>query len=339
MNWLFGRIRKSKMGSDAACELNWCQMKYVCFLILLLAASACRQQNPTAGLLTPALPDGRMACQKRIVGDLSGANPLGNGDFLASRWSPAERSLARAYLKELIGTLGLDAREQMYTSPNLNPAIDLILEPFRGTNIYGILPATGTSTSYLVLGAHYDSGKRNAPGAVDNATGIALVYAVVRELSRQPVRNRNIVLVFFDQEEEELIGSKAFVRLMQKEDWDVHSVHCFDMVGWDADGDRAMEVFSADETLLAAYRTASQDLGHPLKEIRINPVGYDNNATDFDAFVPAGYPVIGAGECYYHKDSTPYKDTPADTFETVDFNYLLSCTNRVATILENLSTK
>lgn len=315
------------------------RLKCAYALLVLLIATACGQQSRTPGLLTAAIPGERMACQKRIVGDLSGANPLGSGDFLASRWSPGERSTARAYLKELIGTLGVEAREQTYTSPNLNPAIDLILEPFRGTNIYGVLPATGTSDSYIVLGAHYDSGKRNAPGAIDNATGIALIYDVVRELARESVRNRNIVLVFFDQEEEELIGSKAFVRLMKREAWDVHSVHCFDMVGWDADGDRAMEVFSASDSLLAAYRTTSRELGLPLKEIRIDPVGYDNNATDFDAFVPVGHPVIGAGECYYHKDSTPYKDTPGDTFDTVDFDYLLSCTRRVATILKKMTTE
>lgn len=327
------------MRIDAVCHPNKHQMKYVCFLFLLLSVSACRHQSQAAGLLKDAIPADLMACQKRIVGDLAGANPLGNGEFLASRWSPEERSAARAYLKELIGTLGVEAREQTYTSPNLNPAIDLILEPFRGTNIYGVLPARGASDSYIVLGAHYDSGKRNAPGAIDNATGIALIYGVVRKLARQPIRDRNVVLVFFDQEEEELIGSKAFVRLMQREAWDVHSVHCFDMVGWDADGDRAMEVFSASDSLLAAYRKASGDLGLPLKEIRIDPVGYDNNATDFDAFVPAGYPVIGAGECYYHKDSTPYKDTPGDTFDTVDFDYLLSCTRRVATILKKMTTE
>ncbi len=300
---------------------------------------SCQKNGNEGDLLTVDLPNNKAEYQKVIVGHLSGNDTLGNNAVLKSRWSKNERNITKKYLRELIGTLRIEVKEQNYTSPNLNPAIDLIIDPFKGTNVYGILPSTNNSSEYVVLGGHYDTGKPNAPGAIDNATGIALIYSVVKELSKLQYRNKNIVIVFFDQEEEELIGSKAFAELLKKEQWDVHSIHCFDMVGWDGDDDNAMEIFSGTEFLIDIYKSLAEQKGIPIKDIKINPVGYDNSSTDFDAFVPFGFNVIGAGECFYHRDSSPYKDSPDDTFDTVDFEYLLSCTNLAESIIKKIITE
>ncbi len=308
-------------------------------LILLALLSACQKEARDDVLIVENLPNNLADYQRTIVGQLSGNDTLGGNTLIKSRWSGEEREITKRYLKELIGTLGLKAKEHKYTLPNLNPAIDLILSPFKGSNVYGILPSTNGSDEYIVLGGHYDSGKRNAPGAIDNATGIALICAVVRELSKLENRNKNILLVFFDQEEEELIGSKAFAKLLVQEQWRIHSIHCFDMVGWDGDHDRAMEIFSGSEFLIDAYKSVAARNGIPIKDILIDPVGYDNNSTDFDAFVPFGFSVIGAGECYYHGDSSPYKDSPDDTYATVNFEYVLSCTLLIEGIMQKLITE
>lgn len=308
-------------------------------LLLSLILFACKTDKEKIVLLAEKLPIDKIEYQKKIVGQLSGKFTLANNTFIKSRWSKDERETTKNYLLELISTLDINPIEHKYISPNLNPAIDLILDPFRGTNIYGILPSTNKSTEYIVLGGHYDSGKRNAPGAIDNATGIALIYSVAKELSKSEFRNKNIIIVFFDQEEEELIGSKAFAKYMKEKKWDIHSIHCFDMVGWDGDKDRAMETFSASKELLETYNSVAAQDSIPIKEIVIDPVGYDKNSTDFDAFVPFGFNVIGAGECFYHRDSSPYKDSPKDTFETVDFEYLLSCSNLVENVIKKILTE
>ena len=305
-------------------------------VILSLIIIGCQNKTNDDALIAKGLPDQKAEYQRTIVGQLSGNDSLGNNVIIKSRWSKEERILTKRYLKELISTLNIEAKEQNYTSPNLNPAIDLILDPFKGTNVYGILSSTNNSNEYIVLGGHYDSGKRNAPGAVDNATGIALIYSVAKELAKLQSRNKNIVIVFFDQEEEELIGSKAFAELLIEKQWKVHSIHCFDMVGWDGDKDRAMEIYSGTESLIKIYKSVAEQQGTPIHDIKINPVGYDNNSTDFDVFVPLGFNVIGAGECFYHGDSSPFKDSPEDTYDTVDFSYLLSCSNLVELILKKL---
>lgn len=311
-------------------------INYVKILLLCLTIFACQNEKSNGPLITERLPNGKTEYQQVIIGQLSGKYTLGDNALLKSRWAKDERETAKKYLKELIATLGIEPIEHNYTAPNLNPAIDLILDPFKGTNVYGILPSTNESSEYVVLGAHYDSGKRNAPGAIDNATGIALIYSVVKEISKLQNRNKNILIVFFDQEEEELIGSKAFAKLLKKKNWNIHSIHCFDMVGWDTDHDSAMEIFSASASLIALYKAVAEQKNILIKDIRINPVGYTINSTDFDAFVPLGFNVIGAGECYYHRDSTPFKDSPDDTYDTVNFKYLLSCSNLVESIIKQL---
>lgn len=304
-------------------------------VLIWLILSACNSQNQGIVSLNE-LPQNRADYQSVMVAELSGHQTLPDGSKMVSRWSAYGRAQAKDYLKARLEELGLTAREHNYKAPNLSPAIDLILNPFKGSNVYAVLPATEESNEYVVLGAHYDTGKRGAPGAIDNATGIALIYSVLKELTQTDQRARNVMVVFFDQEEEELIGSQAFAGWLADTDWEVHSVHCFDMVGWDSNGDWAMETFSPNEQLSELYRQVAQKRGIPLFQKAINPVGFEVGATDFDAFVLPGFSVIGAGECYYHGDSSPYKDTPEDTYETVNFDYLLSCTQLVEEVIKSI---
>ncbi len=284
------------------------------------------------------IPNKRLDMQQQIVAQLSGQTPIGDTTHLTSRWTPEQRAITRFYLQEIIEQLGLKAIEHKYRFANSNFGVDLLIEPYTGANLYTILPATTPTNQYIILGAHYDTGRRNAPGAIDNATGIALIYAVVKAMQKLPERNQNIIMVFFDQEEEENIGSRAFIKHLQKTDWKTTSVHCFDMVGWDGNHDNAIEIYTPSDQLEKLYLDIGTQLNKKIFNLKINPVGYTNSSTDFDEFVRAGYNVIGAGECYYHKDSSPYKDTYKDTFETVDFRYLLSATDFIEKILKKLIT-
>ncbi|MEQ9089831.1 MAG: M20/M25/M40 family metallo-hydrolase [Balneola sp.] len=315
-------------------------MRILLILIyLVVTLISCQRNEVNQKLIATDLSDEKAEYQQQIVSHLSGESSLSNNTIINSRWSEEERNLAAKYLRELLQQLNIEPQKQNYFSPNLNPAIDLLIGPYRGTNVYGVLPATKQSDEYIILGSHYDTGKRNAPGAIDNATGIALIYSVVKEAAEMKSRDKNIVIVFFDQEEEELIGSKAFLNLIKDKGWNVHSVHCFDMVGWDEDKDKAIEIFSPTESLRSIYKETALVHDIPINEIVIDPIGYDRSSTDFDAFVPSGYNVIGAGELFYHRDSTPYKDTPDDTFMTVDFNYLLSTSDLIADIIKKLVTR
>lgn len=265
--------------------------------------------------------------QQQMIGEFSGAIEW-EGTTLNARSSSEERGLARDYLKDRIRSLGLEPKEDTYLMPNLNPLIDLLFSPFKGANIYTILPATIESEEYVVLGAHFDT-EVGCPGAIDNGTGVALIYSVVKKLQSEQNRSKNIILVFFDQEEEELVGSQAFAKFLKKKQWKIHSVHTFDMVGWDEDGDGEMELELPTPELEKAYYEVASRFEIPLYVTSIN-------STDHHSFRQVGFPAIGVNEAYGKRDSSPFKDTPEDTFETVNFDYLANCTLFVSEVIKEI---
>ena len=73
----------------------------------------------------------------------------------------------------------------------------------------------GTSQEIIVIGAHYDIAERGC-GAVDNWSGVvalAHLYKTIRVLKT----NKAVIFVAFGKEEKGLLGSKAMVGAIQKE--------------------------------------------------------------------------------------------------------------------------
>ncbi len=82
-------------------------------------------------------------------------------------------------------------------------------------NVMGVLPATTPSDEYIVISAHYDHlgiiRDTIYNGADDNGTGTASLLELIRILrTYAPVRNKNILFIFFSGEEKGLLGSKYF---------------------------------------------------------------------------------------------------------------------------------
>jgi aminopeptidase YwaD len=94
-------------------------------------------------------------------------------------------------------------------------SLPLISENKTCQNVLGFLPGKD-STKTLVLSAHYDhvgddpKGFR-FPGAVDNASGVAIMLDMARNLAKQQLPF-NILFAFFTGEESGLVGAKHFVK-------------------------------------------------------------------------------------------------------------------------------
>jgi len=266
--------------------------------------------------------------QKKIIAELSGNKTLQNGKTISSRSTKEERQLTREYLSELISSIGLKSEYQEYKLPNVNPLADLLFEPFKGANVYTLLPSTKQSDEYIILGAHFDT-ERNCPGAIDNASGIAISFGVIKKLTELEQRNVNVILVFFDQEEENLIGSQAFAQKLKKEKLKILSVHTMDTMGWDRDGDRAVELELPTEYLKEIYSSTGEKLGIPIHYTKVN-------STDHHSFRELGFNATGLTDELVNGDYAPFKDTPKDTYETVNFNYVASCTELVFQVTKKL---
>ena len=255
--------------------------------------------------------------QKEIVSKLSGDGEIRPGVKLGNRSTLENRQEARAYLAGLLQRLGLEPKIQAYGT--------------EGENIFAILSCGRPAAEAVVLGAHYDSA-RNSPGANDNASGVAAVAAVAGEMKRLKVRSRDIIIVFFDEEERGLRGSRAFAQLLKDEKRAVHSVHTIDQMGWDQDGDRAIELEVPYEGALALYQKAAAAL-----RMSIPIHSTTEQGSDHSAFRRIGFPAVGITEEYRNKDTTPHIHRPGDTPATVNFDFLASTTALMIEVMKTLA--
>lgn len=111
------------------------------------------------------------------------------------------------------------------------------------------------------------------------------------------------------------------------------------MVGWDGDNDKTYQLISATQGLIDLYKKMAANHKITIDERLVDAKTYMTSSTDYDTFIPEGYSVAGFGECFYCRDYSPYKDTPDDTFDKVNFNYLLSGTNLVEEVITKIITK
>ena len=89
---------------------------------------------------------------------------------------------------------------------------------FLGQNIGGIVKSKKKSDKYIIIGAHYDgfgigppmSGDSIYNGAFDNASGVAMTLEIARYFSINPLNEVNLGFIFFDGEEQGLLGSTFF---------------------------------------------------------------------------------------------------------------------------------
>ena len=170
-------------------------------------------------------------------------------DFLEGRETGTEgEALAAAYIASRFEDLGLEPYKgdvwnhsfdfKFSTNPHAAPGSG---EPRVGSNVVGFLDNGADQT--VVIGAHYDhlghgifgSRQPDEPaihnGADDNASGVAGILEIARQLKDSAAKGNNYVFVGFSGEELGLYGSKAFVKSAVFDADKVNYMINLDMVG------------------------------------------------------------------------------------------------------------
>jgi len=254
--------------------------------------------------------------QQNLISKLTGHSAISGNTLMKDRAGAENRLLTANYL---LGELEEFTDERYLHNYRSN-----------GDNVVGLIKSTITTDSYIVLGAHFDS-TPNCPGANDNATGTALVFSVARYISQLNSRNHNVLIVFFDEEEKGLVGSKAFAQKIKDEGLNVHSVHTIDQLGWDEDGDKGIELEMPTKELQATYIDVAKNLNLEF------PIHYSKvTSTDHRSFRNLGFQAVGITEEYVNKDTTPHYHKATDTYETVNFEYLDFITSYVIEVFKEL---
>ncbi|HWV46580.1 MAG TPA: M28 family peptidase, partial [Nitrospira sp.] len=100
-------------------------------------------------------------------------------------------------------------------------------------NVIGtVRPATQPCQSAppLILAAHFDT-VQGSPGADDNASALAVMLAVARQV-RAMTLARPIRFIGFNLEEENLLGSSAYTALLRKNRETIHGAIVLECVGY-----------------------------------------------------------------------------------------------------------
>lgn len=211
-----------------------------------------------------------------------------------------ERALEDA--RRLSGDIPLCAGEDCATlhnrvtgSTDLERAVDWIIEESEdlgytvsvagwqggnrsGRHVFARREGLITPTEEIWYVAHVDGVDScpdgRCPAADDNASGTVAGLELLRALEDHPSAY-TLVVMFTTGEEQNVLGVESWLETVPQEDLDrIRALVNADMIGWDGDGDRVMELYHGDEApsiRLAEAMSATLALYTPGLRPRINP--------------------------------------------------------------------
>jgi hypothetical protein len=190
-----------------------------------------------------------------------------------------------------------------------------------GANVVGVIRGTSRPGRYLVVSAHYDHvgvrGGQIYNGADDNASGTAALFAIARYFSQHPLSS-SLIVAAFDGEEEDLIGSRAFVRAPPVDRAAIVVDINADMIGRDP----ADTLYVVGTIRQPALKSVVERLA-TTAPVRLR-LGHEGHGTGEDwtedsdhyAFLEAGIPAL-----YFGVEDYAHLHQPSDDFETIDRSF------------------
>ena len=256
----------------------------------------------------------------RTVRELSGRLPVklstGETVTLTSRHSSTTgNTQAGQYIFDRLKALGYEVRFQTFQAPT-------------GTerNVVATKPGTTRAGEIVVLGAHYDSTAQsadNAPGADDNASGVATMLEAATALAGYRL-DRTVEFVAFGAEEQGLYGSSAFVQQAKDDREDVQVAVICDMVGWWED---RYAIVIEGGLRYAGWMQIAADATQTWSGLEYRRSWY-SFGSDHVPFQNAHIPAFLVIEDEWYK--APHYHSSADTADVVDPDYGLDITHAVA---------
>jgi len=166
--------------------------------------------------------------------------PKGQGILPAADWITSE---FEAISKECGGCL--EVKRDEFVQPASTDERSRVTRPTKLVNVYAILHGTGGEKApWVLVTGHYDSratdvmdGKLTAPGANDDASGVAVSLESARAMARLTKAGLKLtgtmVFVAVAGEEQGLLGSAHLAKLAKAEGWPLEAVLNNDIVGGD----------------------------------------------------------------------------------------------------------
>lgn len=225
------------------------------------------------------------------------------------------------------------------------------LDPFpvgneTANNIIVKHPGLEDPNVVYIFSAHYDSTSSSpmtaAPGADDNATGVAAVLEAARLLTPHAFKH-SIWFVLTAAEEQGSLGSKHMVTWLKQQGIQVKGVIAPDMIGYwpQGDGDQ-FDILGdpASEFLVDHMATVAGRVGVAHKKYIDHGFCYGDDHTSFQE---GGFPAISPMDCVEaHNiagttEDTPHYHRPTDTIDTLHMPFTTKVTGVIITTLAELA--
>ncbi|MDQ3513465.1 MAG: M28 family peptidase [Chloroflexota bacterium] len=280
---------------------------------------AARETLPRIDDLDTLPGDVSAAELERTIRDLQGQSSTDGTGVGTRQYTTTGNVMASEYLYRRFAEMGINVWFEDFVTDDGLLSLNVVAE----------LPGDDPADAYLVLG-HYDSindqsaDQSEAPGADDNATGVAAMLEIARVLSQHrlahPVR-------FFATNVEEvgLQGVEAFTRRLVEDGVVIAGAYNIDAVGSAAHGTQLVLNGDASSIWLQDILVDMNDrygLGQALL-VRQNPVIVADDNYLRDAGVPT---ILVARELF---GWSTILHSPGDTIDTIDMDNVQDATTLV----------
>jgi hypothetical protein len=213
-------------------------------------------------------------------------------------------------------------------------------------NVVATLPGIGDHPGAIVLMAHYDSrgadpndGATSAPGADDNASGVAILLELARLMSSRPW-NQTIIFAAFTAEEQGTYGSRHYVQsaVLQGRTFDAAIDN--DIVGGRPGIPQSIRVFSpgpdaTSSRQLARYLDLVGGLYLPTFSVDvIDALDRQGRFSDHREFINAGVPGVRLTESEENRSA---QHSGGDVSASLDYDYLFRVAQLNLAVAANLA--
>ncbi len=211
-----------------------------------------------------------------------------------------------------------------------------------GHNVVAEIRGTIHPERIWLVGGHFDDTSESpytrAPGADDNASGIAATLVIV-DILRSHRFSDTIRFVHFSAEEQGHWGSQAYARGLYTAGAQVMGFIDLDMIGWDSDGDRTVEIHSGTRSnsvsLASRFTAANQRYGQGLRlEVKSASA---SRFSDHSSFWDYGYPAFMVIENFFDdtilRDRNPWYHKTGDLLSRVNLDYAVRTTRTALAML------
>ncbi len=224
---------------------------------------------------------------------------------------------------------GSHTRYQQFDLPGTAPQRNVICAP------------TDLSQRFVLVCCHYDSISETpaslAPGADDNASGVAAVLELARILKDVQLKKRGVMFAAFGGEEQGLWGSRKCAEVAAADGWALDLVINLDMISYKQPGAEARITVEYDQgNERPDNNAASQAFAMTMAQAAADytslaVVHTDIWNSDYLPFEAKGFVCIGVYNAY----DNPYYHKTTDTLDHID---LANFTEAVKMVLATVAT-